>query len=59
MEKWEQAQIDRLEKRITQLEHKNWERSLFTFRLIMYGYVVAFVALAITAIVLGASHSSH
>jgi hypothetical protein len=46
MEKWEQAQIDRLEKRVDQLEHKNWERSLFTFRLIMYGYVAAFIALA-------------
>ena len=59
MEKWEQAQIDRLEKRVDQLEHKNWERSFFTFRLIMYGYVAVFVALAITAVVLGASHSGH
>ena len=59
MEKWEQAQIDRIEKRVDQLEHKNWERSLFTFRLIMYGYVVAFVALAIAAVVLGASHPDH
>jgi hypothetical protein len=59
MERWEQAQIDRLEKRVDQLEHKNWERSLFTFRLIMYGYVAVFVALAITTIVLGASHPGH
>jgi len=59
MEKWEQAQIDRLEKRVDQLEHKNWERSLFTLRLIMYGYAAAFIALAITAIVLGASHPGH
>lgn len=59
MEKWEQAQIDRLEKRVGQLEHKNWERSLFTFRLVMYGYVAVFIALAITAIALGASHSGH
>jgi hypothetical protein len=59
MERWEQAQIDRLEKRINQLEHKNWERSLFTFRLIMYGYAAAFIALAITAIVLGVSHPDH
>ncbi len=59
MEKWEQAQIDRLEKRVDQLEHKNWERSDFRFRLIMYGYATAFVALAIAAIVLGASHPSH
>lgn len=59
MEKWEQAQIDRLEKRVDQLEHKNWERSLFTFRLIMYGYAAAFIALAITASVLAASHSGH
>ncbi len=59
MEKWEQAQIDRLEKRVDQLEHKNWERSLFTFRLIICGYAAAFIALAITAIALGASHSGH
>jgi len=59
MERWEQAQIERLEKRVNQLEHKNWERSLFTFRLIMYGYAATFIALAITAIVLGASHSGH
>ncbi len=59
MEKWEQAQVDRLEKRVDQLEHKNWERSLFTFRLIMYGYAAAFIALAITASVLAASHSGH
>jgi hypothetical protein len=59
MEKWEQAQIDLLEKRVDQLEHKNWERSLFTFRLIMYGYAAAFIALAITVVVLGASHSGH
>jgi hypothetical protein len=59
MEKWERAQIDRLEKRVDQLEYKNWERSDFRFRLIMYGYVVAFAALAIATIVLGASHPSH
>ena len=59
MERWEQAQIDRLEKRVDQLERKNWERSFFTFRLIMYGYVVAFAALAIATIVLGASHPGH
>jgi hypothetical protein len=59
MDRWEQAQIDRLEKRVGQLEHKNWERSLFAFRLIMYGYAAAFIALAITAIVLAASHSGH
>jgi hypothetical protein len=59
MERWEQAQIDRLEKRVNQLEHKNWERSLFTFRLIMYGYAAAFIAFAVTAVVLGASHSDH
>lgn len=59
MERWEQAQIDRLEKRVDQLEHKNWERSAFTFRLIMYGYVVAFAVLAIAAIVLAASHPGH
>jgi hypothetical protein len=59
MEKWEQARIDRLEKRVDQLEHKNWERSDFTFRLIMYGYAMAFAALAIAAVVFGASHPSH
>ncbi|HEV7398830.1 MAG TPA: hypothetical protein VGN84_01035 [Solirubrobacterales bacterium] len=48
-----------MEKRVGQLEHKNWERSLFAFRLIMYGYAAAFIALAITAIVLAASHSGH
>jgi hypothetical protein len=59
MEKWEQAQIDRIEKRVDQLERKNWERSDFTFRLITYGLTAAFVALAFVAAAISPSHSGH
>jgi hypothetical protein len=59
MEKWEQAQIDRLEKRVGQLERKNWERSDLAFRLIMYGFAAAFVVLALIAIAVSASHPAH
>jgi hypothetical protein len=50
MEKWEEARIERLEDRIVMLERKNWERSDFTFRLIMYGFTAAFVVLTLVAI---------
>lgn len=59
MEKWEQARIDRLEDRVAHLERKNWERSDFTFRLIMHGLTAAFVVLAIVAIAVSASHPAH
>jgi len=56
MEKWEQARVDRLEDRIAQIERKNWERSDFTFRLIVNGLTAAIVILAIVTIVLSASN---
>jgi hypothetical protein len=59
MERWEQAQIDRLEKGVDQLERKNWERSDFTFRLIMHGLTAAFVVLALIAVAVSASHPAH
>jgi hypothetical protein len=59
MEKWEQARIERLEDRIVLLERKNWERSDFTFRLIMYGLTVAFVVLTLVAIAFSAAHPGH
>jgi hypothetical protein len=59
MERWEQAQIDRLEKRVAQLERKNWERSTRAFQLTMYGFTAAFVVLAIVAVAVGATHPAH
>jgi hypothetical protein len=59
MEKWEEARIERLEDRIVLLERKNWERSDFTFRLVMYGFTAAFVVLTLVAIVVSAAHPGH
>jgi hypothetical protein len=59
MEKWEQARIERLEDRIVMLERKNWERSDFTFRLIMYCFTAAFVVLTLVAIAVSAAHPGH
>lgn len=52
----EQAQIDCLEKRVYQLERKNWERADFTFRVVIHCLTAAIVLLAIASIVLNASH---
>ncbi len=52
----EQAQIDCLEKRVYQLERKNWERADSTFRVIIHCLTVAIVLLVIVSIVLSASH---
>ena len=59
MEKWEQARIERLEDRIVLLERKNWERSDFTFRLIVYGLTSAFVILTLVANAVSAAHPGH
>jgi len=60
MEDWERRginnRISRLEDRLARLERKGWERSDFIFRLVMHGFTVAFVVLAIVAIVVGATH---
>jgi hypothetical protein len=52
----EQAQIDCLEKRVYQLERKNWERTDFTFRVIIHCFTAAIALLVIVSIVLSASH---
>jgi len=59
LEAWEQAKIERLEKRVDDLERKNWERSDRTFHWIMRGYTAALIALTIAAIALSASHPGH
>jgi hypothetical protein len=59
MEKWEQDRVDRLENRIAKLERKNWERADFTFKLIMYGLMGAFIALTVIAVAVSASHPPH
>jgi hypothetical protein len=58
-ETWEQATIERLEKRVAELERKNRERSDRVFRWIMYAYMAVFIALAIAAVAIGASHPAH
>ncbi len=58
MKQWERERIDRLEKRVAELEWKNFEHSLFVFRLTMYGLTAAFVVLALVSIAIGASNSA-
>lgn len=55
----DQAQIDRLERRVYQLERANWKRADFAFRVTMYGFSVAIIILAVVSIVLSASHPGH
>jgi len=43
LEPGDQAQIDRLERRVYQLERANWKRADFAFRVTMYGFSVAIV----------------
>jgi hypothetical protein len=51
----EQAQIDRLEKRVYQLERRNWERADFKFRVVIHCLTGAIIALTIASIVFGAT----
>jgi hypothetical protein len=55
----EQAQIDRLERRVYQLECENWKRADFRFRLTIHSLTAAIVVLAIASIVFGAAHPGH
>jgi hypothetical protein len=55
----EQAQIDCLEKRVYQLERKNWERADFAFQVIIHCLTAAIVLLVIVSIVISASHPGH
>lgn len=56
MDRWEEARIDRLERKVEALERKNWERSLFWMRASMYGLVAAAWVLAAVTIALHVSH---
>jgi hypothetical protein len=59
LEPGDQAQIDRLERRVYQMERANWKHADFAFRVTMYGFSVAIIVLAVVSIVLSASHPGH
>jgi len=59
LEPGDRARIDRLERRVYQLERASWKRADFAFRVTMYGFSLAIVILAVVSIVLSASHPGH
>jgi hypothetical protein len=56
MDKWEEARIERLERRVDKLEWKNRERSTFWFNVVIYGMVAALLVLTAAAIAINASN---
>jgi hypothetical protein len=58
MDKWEEARIDRLERKVEALEQKNRDRLWFWMQIWMYGLAAAAWVLAGITIAIHASHHS-
>lgn len=56
MDRWEEARIDRLERKVETLEQKNRDRSWFWMQVWMYGTMAVLWTFAAITIALHVSH---